>query len=408
MSAPSSTWAVILAAGSGTRMAQACGGVRKQFLDYQGLPLFWHSARALARVAPLGGLVFVFPPEELEASTERIRQLGVESLGLPWRVAPGGARRQDSVCNGLSALPPQCGRVLIHDSARPFASASLSVRLLQALDNGALGAIPVLPVTDTIKRIAGTSGDGTVVETLRRAELAAVQTPQAFVLAPLVAAHRRALEENWDVTDDASLLELAGQAVHTVLGEPGNVKITNPEDLRMLEDAARHPVPVTGFGYDVHAYAREGYSGSQPARPLILGGVPIPGGARVLAHSDGDVLLHAITDAVLGAAGLGDIGQLFPDNDPAFDNAVSSLLLAEALRIAGQKGLTLVHADLTVIAQVPRLGPHREAIRANVAELLGLPQARVGLKFTTEERLGFTGRKEGLKAVAVVSGHVAA
>ena len=190
-------------------------------------------------------------------------------------------------------------------------------------------------------------------------------------------------------------------------GEAGNVKITNPEDLNLLrqEDEAMD-IPVTGFGYDVHAYAHAKANPKQPARPLVLGGVAIQGGPEVLAHSDGDVLLHALADAILGCVGKGDIGGLFPDNDPNWDNADSGLLLAEVLELAKSEGLRLAHADLTIIAQAPRISPHKDAIKNSVAGLLGLSPARVNLKATTEEGLGFTGRKEGIKAVAVVSGSV--
>ncbi|EMG35755.1 4-diphosphocytidyl-2-methyl-D-erythritol synthase [Desulfocurvibacter africanus PCS] len=399
------TWAVLLAAGSGTRLADACGGRRKQFMEFQGLPLFWHSARTFARVVAIKGLVFVFPPEEIEACAAQVRALdAANSLGLPWLAVAGGARRQDSVRNGLAALPRDCGHVLVHDSARPFMSASLVQRICVALEAGAQSVIPALAVTDTIKRVTGGLDGGRVAETLLREELAAVQTPQGFDLALLRQAHERAETEDWQVTDDASLMELAGGEVRVVPGEACNVKITNPEDLRLLEEQAMPEVSVTGFGYDVHRYAHAAENPKQPARPMVLGTVPIPGAPEVLAHSDGDVLLHALTDAVLGCLGKGDIGTHFPDTDKAWDNAASSLLLSEVLLLARREGLRLMHVDLTVIAQVPKLAPHREEIRKSVANLLGLPAAMVNVKATTEEGLGFTGRREGIKAVALVTG----
>lgn len=399
-----STWAILLAAGSGTRLAGSSGGRRKQFLEFRGLPLFWHSAQTFGRVAAIKGLVFVFPPEDLEQCRSLVAELDAGGvLGLPWRVAPGGARRQDSVRNGLNALPRECGRVLVHDSARPFMSAGLVMRVCEALESGAKAVIPAVAVTDTIKRVAGGLEGGSVSETLRREELAAVQTPQGFDLAVLRQAHERAESEDWQVTDDASLAERAGIEVRVVPGEAGNTKITNPEDLRLLEDKAMTEVSLTGFGYDVHRYAHAAENPKQPARPMVLGAVPIPGAPEVLAHSDGDVLLHALTDALLGCLGKGDIGSLFPDTDKAWDNAASSMLLSEVLVMARREGLRPVHADLTVIAQTPRLAPHREEIRKSVAALLGLPASMVNVKATTEEGLGFTGRKEGIKAVAVVT-----
>jgi len=403
---PLHTWAILLAAGSATRLASACHGRRKQFLDFQGLPLFWHSALTFSRVVAIKGLVLVFPPDELPSCLCLARELDARhALGLPWLAVAGGARRQDSVRNALTVLPRECGRVLVHDSARPFMSAALVQRVCDALEAGARAVVPAVAVTDTIKRLAGSIGDGQVVETLEREELAAVQTPQGFDLALLREVHARSEAEGWQVTDDASLVEREGVEVCVVQGEAGNVKITNPDDLKHLEEreSMANQVTVTGFGYDVHRYAHSLEVAKQPARPMVLGGVPIPGAPEVLAHSDGDVLLHALTDALLGCLGQGDIGTLFPDADQAHDNAASSVLLSEVLLLARREGVRPLHADLTIIAQVPKLAPHREEIRKNVAALLGLPSAMVNVKATTEEGLGFTGRKEGLKAVAVVT-----
>ncbi|HKI80047.1 MAG TPA: 2-C-methyl-D-erythritol 4-phosphate cytidylyltransferase, partial [Pseudodesulfovibrio sp.] len=214
-------WAIILAAGSGSRLAEATGGERKQYLEYRSAPLFWHCARTFSRVADVRGLVFVFPPEDAPAMEKKLRQFfKTEDLGVQWTVAAGGERRQDSVRNGLSGLPKSCGHVLIHDSARPFASARLVRTLIDALKSGARGVIPAVPVTDTVKRVAG----DTVAETLNRSELAAVQTPQGFETALLSEAHERSLAEGWEVTDDASMVERLAE-VTVVPGEAGNVKI---------------------------------------------------------------------------------------------------------------------------------------------------------------------------------------
>ena len=385
-------WGIILAAGSGTRLADASGGVRKQYLEYRGAPLFWRSARTFSRVAGLRGLVFVFPPDDADEMEKRVRQyFKSEDLGLRWRVCAGGERRQDSVRNGLGALPKECDGVLVHDAARPFASARLVAGLIEALHNGARGVIPAIEVTDTVKRVA----DGVVAGTLNRAELRAVQTPQAFETPLLREAHERALAEGWEVTDDASMVERLAE-VAVIPGERGNVKITTPEDLARLEER-KVTVPCVGWGYDVHRF------GGENDRPMRLGGVPIPGGPAIVAHSDGDVLLHALTDAVLGTYGGGDIGTHFPDTDPKFSGADSAVLLTETLAMARAAGARVVHADLTVIAQVPKLAPYAAQIAKNVCRLLGLEPHQVNFKATTEEKLGFTGEKKGIKAVATVT-----
>ncbi|QJT08266.1 2-C-methyl-D-erythritol 4-phosphate cytidylyltransferase [Oceanidesulfovibrio marinus] len=384
----STTWAVILAAGSGTRM----GGDRpKQFLTLDGAPLFWRSAETFSHIPDLAGIVFVFPPAMLDESARMVEELTASRpLGLPWLTTAGGERRQDSVANGLAALPKECGRVLIHDSARPFFSAGLATRLIDALDEETPAAIPAVAVTDTIKECES----GCVTRTLDRSRLVSVQTPQAFLRDVLEAAHALAVEKSLQATDDASLVEALGRPVAIVDGEQANVKITNPEDVRLLQKEAAM-IPVTGFGYDVHKYGS--------GRPMVLGGVPIQGGPEVVAHSDGDVVLHALTDALLGCMGGGDIGQRFPDNDPRFEGMESSFFLREVLEDVRRTGIEIVHADLTIIAQIPKVGPHRERIAKNIAALLALPPERVAVKATTEEGLGFTGQKLGIKSVAVVS-----
>lgn len=404
-------WAVILAAGAGARLARALEAAgepqRKQYLELDGAPLFWKSARTLARIQEIKGLVFVFPTEDVHRMAETVRELdAAEPLGLPRRVCAGGPRRQDSVRLGLAEIPSGCARVLVHDAARPFAPAALARRVLAALADGAEAAIPGVPVTDTIKLVDAAE---TVVQTPERAKLRAVQTPQGFALAPLRAAHARAEAEGWDATDDAMLMERAGHRVRIVPGEEANVKLTTPADLALLHPraaATTPPGPRTGWGYDVHRYLAPGEADPKvlaKARPMLLGGVAIPGAPQVLAHSDGDTLLHALTDALLGIACAGDIGQLFPDTDQANENMPSAVFVAEALRRARAAGYRPVHADLTVIAQTPRLGPHKARMAAQIAHLLELPAEAVNVKATTEEGLGFTGEKRGLKAVAVVT-----
>lgn len=388
MSQRNEIWAVIVAAGSGSRLAAAGLGRPKQYLDAGGVPLFWRSVRTLARIPRLRGVVLVFPAADLEAQQGQVAALAAaDGLGLAWTAVAGGPRRQDSVRLGLAALPRECGFVLVHDAARPFASPALIQRLIAALDQGQRAVIPVCAVKDTVKRV----GDGQVLETLVRSELVLVQTPQAFERELLEQAHARAGEA--EATDDAAMVEgLCPVAV--VPGEEGNVKITTPEDLALLR-GEKQTWPCVGYGYDVHRYGE--------GRPMVLGGVPIPGAPQVIAHSDGDVLLHALADAVLGCFGGGDIGQHFPDTDQRWSGVSSAVLLQEVLAMAQAAGVELVQADLTIVAQVPKISPHRAEIASNVAHLLGLESSRVNLKATTEEGLGFTGEKKGIKAVAVVT-----
>lgn len=415
------TWAILLAAGQGTRLGHATGGVAKQFLQLDGEPLYWRSAVVLHACARLRGLVFVFPPDspdQLEAEQARLLTLTRQHhFGLPWKICAGGARRQDSVAQGLATLPADCDTVLIHDAARPFVTAALCNRVLDALAGGASGVTPGVPVTDTIKLV---DVNDCVCSTPDRHLLRAVQTPQGFALSTLRAVHAEAQSHSWTVTDDAGLLERCHVPVLVVPGDAGNRKITTSEDLAMLmPQQPNNLLPCVGYGYDVHKFAMPpcthnapadapceplSSSAAQPGRPLRLGGVPIPNAPQVLAHSDGDVLLHALADALLGCLGRGDIGQLFPDTDPAYDNMDSAVLLDEVLGMARMAGLRVTHVDITLVAQVPKVGPHREAIRKNVARLMALPLTCVNIKATTEEGLGFTGEKKGIKAVALVTG----
>lgn len=395
-------WGLILAAGAGSRLPNQ--GCSKQFLEFEGAPLYFSSARNMASVARLSGLVFTFPPNQLsecEAGLESL--ISRHNLGIPCFAVSGGARRQDSVNSGLAALPETCTHVLVHDGARPFASPALINKICDALSEGAAAVIPGIEVVDTIKEAR--VGDGCteyVSTTLERSSLRAVQTPQGFELRALRLAHQKAAKDGLEVTDDAALLEYLEIPVRIVEGEMENIKITNPSDLASLERCAVPQtllIPCNGFGYDVHKYGQ--------GRPMKLGGVPINGAPEVIAHSDGDVLLHALTDALLGCLGQGDIGELFPDSDAAFDNIDSGILLSEVLDRIRMAEIIVTHVDLTLIAQIPRLSPWKDAIKKNVASLMHLPSESVGVKATTEEGLGFTGQKKGIKAVALVSAYKA-
>jgi 2-C-methyl-D-erythritol 4-phosphate cytidylyltransferase/2-C-methyl-D-erythritol 2,4-cyclodiphosphate synthase len=389
---PEKSWAILLAAGQSRRFCAASHTPAKQFLLWQGVPLYWHSARAFSRSNCVAGIIFVFPADQLAAEESRLHSLHAdEDLGLPWIATSGGASRQESVQQGLAALPPHIRWVFVHDAARPFVSPALIRRVQDGLAAGAPGVIPVIPVTDTVKEISGDC----VVATLPRHTLAAAQTPQGFVCPLLCEAYASADPANPALTDDASLLEQQGHRVCTVAGEMENIKITHHNDMIFLQEQQIQREYCTGMGYDVHRFGT--------GRPMKLGGISIAGAPEIIAHSDGDVLLHALTDAVLACACLGDIGQHFSDRDPQFEGISSAILLDQALHMAAQSGIRICHADLTVVAQKPKIAPWRAAIRKNIARLLALPATSVNLKATTEEGLGYTGRSEGIKAYAIVT-----
>ncbi|MBO4369714.1 MAG: 2-C-methyl-D-erythritol 4-phosphate cytidylyltransferase [Desulfovibrio sp.] len=382
-----SVWAIIVAAGSGSRMGEAFPKP-KQFLSWQGVPLYWHAVRALGRSPLLDGIVLVLPQNDTEKESKEAKERAKkEHLGLPLLYCEGGAQRRDSVRMGLAALPESCDYVLIHDGARPFVRTSLVTTVAKALLSGKNAVVPGIPVTDTIKVVA----DGNVCSTLDRASLCRIQTPQGFLRSLLVKAHEE--DKNTNGTDDASLIEALGEPVFVLKGDETNRKITHPSDLAFLMQTPSDIMTI-GQGYDVHRFGG--------TRPIILGGVPIPSPLMIAAHSDGDVLLHALMDALLGAACAGDIGQHFPDTDPRFAGISSSILLDRVRGILLEKQIEPIHLDATIIAERPKIAPYRAQIAANIARLLALPTHAVNIKATTEEGLGFTGRQEGIKAQAIV------
>jgi 2-C-methyl-D-erythritol 4-phosphate cytidylyltransferase/2-C-methyl-D-erythritol 2,4-cyclodiphosphate synthase len=311
--------------------------------------------------------------------------------GLPGLLpaVPGGAERQDSVRAGLEALVPhQPDIVLVHDAARPVIPAGTIPALLAALREAA-GAIPAAPVADTLKRVVR----GVITETVPRAGLFRAQTPQAFRFDVLLAAHRAGLT---GATDDASLLEAAGQAVEVVPGSDDNIKLTYPEDLVRLERIMTRPmVPRIGTGFDVHAL--------EAGRPLFLCGVQVPHDKGLAGHSDADVGIHALCDAIYGALAEGDIGRHFPPSEAAWKDADSARFLRHAAERIAARGGRLVNADVTLICERPKITPHAPAMTARIAELLRIEPARISVKATTTEKLGFTGRGEGIAAQAAVS-----
>lgn len=372
---PSRTAAVIVAAGQGLRAGQP---LPKQFALWRGKPVVRHSAEALA-ASGITPIVVAIP-----AGAEEIATAGLAGIaGI--RLVTGGATRQQSVRLALEALEQVVpDMVLIHDAARPLLPGAVIERLLAALDT-APGAIPVLPVVDSL-----TAADGAMMGApARREDLRRVQTPQAFRYADILAAHR-AWSGAADAGDDAQVARAAGLAVALVDGDEALHKLTFASDFA----AARAPIRV-GTGYDVHRFA--------PGEEMWLCGVRIEHHSGLSGHSDADVAIHALVDAILGAAGNGDIGSHFPPSDPQWKGASSDRFLVHAAKLAGEAGYRIGNVDVTIICEAPKIGPHRPAMRARLAELLGTSVEAVSVKATTTEKLGFTGRSEGIAAQAVAT-----
>lgn len=381
------TAALIVAAGRGTR---ALAALPKQYASLDGKPVL---ARTLGVFIEHPGIDLV--QVMIATGDEERYAAAVASFSGHKPLSPviGGATRQVSVRNGLRALEPQApDRVLIHDAARPFVSHEVIDRVLAAL-SGTPAAIAAIPVTDTIKQ-AGT--DSRVAATLDRSRLWSAQTPQGFRFADILTAHARAEAANRDdMTDDAAVAEWAGLPVTLVMGSPSNRKLTTAEDIAMADRSAAFPDARTGQGFDVHRFG--------PGDHVWLCGVKIPHTHALEGHSDADVALHALTDALLGAIGAGDIGQHFPDTDPRWKGAASHIFLAEALRLVAARGGTIGNVDLTILCEAPKIAPHRDAMRRRTAEILRLDVSRVSVKATTTEGLGFTGRREGIAALATAT-----
>jgi 2-C-methyl-D-erythritol 4-phosphate cytidylyltransferase/2-C-methyl-D-erythritol 2,4-cyclodiphosphate synthase len=368
--------AILVAAGSGSRFGAA---TPKQFVELAGKPLIRWAAEAL-----LADTDLLQPVGEAEPIELALAGLAI----LP--VVAGGATRQDSVRAGLEALAPhRPDIVLVHDAARPHIPAGTITDLIAALAAGARGAIPAVPVADTLKR----AENGLVETTVARLNLFRAQTPQAFDFATLLALHRKAATP--EATDDAWLLEQAGHAVSLVPGHEENIKMTFAADAERLERVlAPAMLPRVGNGYDVHAL--------KAGRPMILCGVTIPFEFGLDGHSDADVGIHALCDAIYGALAEGDIGRHFPPSEGEWKDADSARFLRHAAGRIAARGGYLVNADLTLICERPKITPHAPAMRARLAELLGVDLGAISVKATTTERLGFTGRGEGIAAQASV------
>lgn len=369
--------ALIVAAGKGERLG---GGVPKQYRPLGGKPVLRWAAEAMARHPAVHQVRVVIGSGQDELAKEALDGVPVGDLIV------GGAERSDSVLNGLQAIGQ--GAVLVHDAARPFCPPAIVDRLLAALD-GSDGAVPVLPVADTLA-----TGDRTLDAPVDRRSLLRVQTPQAFHVEDLIYAYEEAGRAS--ATDESSVMLAAGLKVATVEGDPMLDKLTTQADWDRAEAiVASRMVPRTGMGFDVHGFEGEG--------PVMLGGIAVPHSRGLAGHSDADVVLHAITDALLGAAGLGDIGEHFPPSDPQWKGASSDLFLSHAATLISQGSGTIDHVDCTIIAEEPKVGPHRSAMRERIAAILGLGIDQVSIKATTTEGLGFTGRREGIAAQAVAS-----
>ena len=366
-------YALLLCGGSGTRM-----GARenKTLLKIGGVPAIVRSFRAFQPLAQ--GIVLVTRAEEEAVFTDTLRAYGCS----PTAVVAGGADRQASALNGLRALPADADIALIHDGARPFVTEEIIRRVIGSVEKSGSG-VAAVPARDTIKRA---DRDGRVLETLDRSALWQMQTPQGFFVKDLLEAHAKAAAR---YTDDAALMEAAGHCVRLVLGSPDNIKLTSPEDLRMVNGML---TPRVGTGFDAHRLAE--------GRELWLGGVRVPYQMGLLGHSDADVALHALMDALLGAAAMGDIGKLFPDKDPQYKGISSILLLKEVGKRLAEAGFTVGNADVTIVCQAPRLAPYIPQMREEIAKALNVAVEQVSVKATTTERMGYEGSGEGISAQA--------
>ncbi|MCB2193741.1 MAG: 2-C-methyl-D-erythritol 4-phosphate cytidylyltransferase [Deltaproteobacteria bacterium] len=375
--------AVVPAAGAGTRL----GGARpKQFLPLAGRPLLTRTLMVLERTPQVHAVVVVCPP----GGEDEARRTCVEPYGLAKvaAVVPGGAERQDSVAAGVAAAAKLGAQwLVVHDAARPLAKPELFARVLQAAaQTGA--AIAAVPASDTVKQ----AGEDDLAEaTLDRSKLWLVQTPQVFERALLERALAQASQDGYYATDEAGLVERLGEKVKLVMGSRDNLKVTTPEDMALAQGLFG-PLTRVGQGFDAHRMVE--------GRRLVLAGVELDHETGLLGHSDADVATHAVMDALLAAAGLGDIGQMFPDSDPAFADADSIGLLNQVVKRLADEGWRPQQVSLTILAQKPKIAPHYPAMRAKLAEALGLEPGAVNLAASTTEGLGFVGREEGMAAWA--------
>ncbi len=392
---------VIVAAGRGERAGQSAEGP-KQYRRIGGVPVIRRTLDVILAWPKTNAIVVVIHPDD-EALLDAALSGLADSDRSRLAIIHGGATRQASVLAGLEALATtQATHAFIQDAVRPFIDAALLDRCHGALIDGMACVLPALPIAETIKR-AGI--DGTVTETVPRADLYGAQTPQCFALADILAAHHAAAASGrHDFTDDASIAEWHGLPVHLVAGSTDNVKLTLQRDIALADEkltaraatlAAPFPDVRTGNGYDVHQLV-EGDG-------VTLCGVFIPHDRKLSGHSDADVALHALTDALLATCGAGDIGDHFPPSDPQWKGAASRIFLERAAEIVRERGGVITNADISIVAEAPKVGPHRLAMRENLAIYLGISLDRCSIKATTNETIGFVGRREGICAIATAT-----
>lgn len=374
-------YAIILAGGSGSRMG---ADRNKVLLELHGEPIIVRSVRAFTGL--VDGIVLVSREEDIPAM-----QTSMDAFRLPVTIVAGGASRQASVRNGLCALPAECSHVLIHDGARCLVDEGTIRRCMSSVEECGTG-VAAIPAIDTIKQV---DADELVTSTPDRSMLRAVQTPQGFTVKLIRKAHKAAQADGFLGTDDASLVERLGIPVQLTLGDRKNLKLTTPEDLLMAEAflGVRFPALRIGQGYDVHRLVE--------GRDLILCGVKVPHTLGLLGHSDADVALHALMDAMLGAMALGDIGKHFPDNDERYRGISSMKLLEHVTSLLSDHNARVTNCDVTIVAQKPKLLPYIPQMRENIASALKLPIERVNVKATTTERLSFEGHEEGISSQAI-------
>ncbi|MBI1359588.1 MAG: bifunctional 2-C-methyl-D-erythritol 4-phosphate cytidylyltransferase/2-C-methyl-D-erythritol 2,4-cyclodiphosphate synthase [Alphaproteobacteria bacterium] len=369
--------AIIVAAGSGSRLG---GHIPKQFQSLNGKPMLLWSVEPLLHCEEIASLVIVLPADAQDSVADLLPKDGRIV------VTAGGTNRTDSVRNGLAVLKSRLpSKVLIHDAARPGLRPDVIRELISALDT-ADAAAPALPIPDAIKSV----GEDGRLATVARDALVRVQTPQAFRWQTILEAY----ESDTGAVDDLALVEKSGARVTLTPGRTELMKVTHPEDLAIVGKLISTPALRVGTGFDVHGF--------EDGNGVTLCGVRIPHSRSLQGHSDADAGWHALTDAILGAAALGDIGDHFPPSDPKWKGASSDIFLRHTVKLVADKGFRIVNADITLLCEKPKIGPHREAMRAATAETLGVDIASVSVKATTTERLGFLGREEGVAAQAVV------
>lgn len=376
---------IIACAGRGERFG---AGRNKLLVPVSGKPLIWHTLHHVLQSLFLDEIILVVRGEERKEFEEIVFSIPHR---IPIRFAEGGETRQDSVASGLVEVSPDSDILLIHDGARPGVPGEAFDRLISEITDETPAALFTLPETDTVKRVGA---DGFIEETVPRETLRRAQTPQGAKTKLFRACMEKILEKKLPVTDDASILEACGVRVKCVSGKESYFKMTVPEDEEKANQVLGQNLPRfrVGEGYDIHRF--------DPSRPLILGGVRISETGGLLGHSDADVLIHAVMDALLGAAGCPDIGHYFPDNDDRFLGISSLVLLGRVAEILAEKGYAVGNIDSTVIAEAPKLAPHIPAMREKLAEALQISPEQINIKVTTNEKLGAIGRKEGIAALA--------